>query len=268
MQLTRMKWLSFRTRMGLLTLDALKIPKGSAQKYSVAVLALGTCMSQEHLNMPDPAVLVDGIMEQRILQHICQGKPVQRLNCNGKDVSLHAIVDRIEFHIRLLNNRYRPIVILIDRERRRSTSREIATKMNSLLNERGFAGQFVLGVVDRCIENWILADWESVVVRFDEYAIRRSERKTPFESTQGKSELKRLLPRDLLYNEPTWGKDMFLRVVRREFTKTVPAFVGLSTASTCSAAGYCQSPNASDPYTNSNKFDTEFIGAKPAYYVV
>ena len=50
-------------------------------------------------------------------------------------------------------------------------------------------------------------DWESVVLRFDEYAIRRPVRNSLFEGTQGKSELRKLLPRDLLYNEPTWGKD-------------------------------------------------------------
>jgi|tagenome__1003787_1003787.scaffolds.fasta_scaffold20728160_2 hypothetical protein len=95
--------------------------------------------------MPDPAFLVDGIMEQRILQHICPGKPVQRLNCNGKNVALEIIVDRIEFHIRLLNNRYDPIIILIDREQRRATCADIVSSMNQLLDERGYRGQFVLG---------------------------------------------------------------------------------------------------------------------------
>ena len=63
--------------------------------------------------MPEPAFLVDGVMEQRIIGHICRGKVVQRLNCNGTDTPLEVIVNRIEFHIRILNNRYSPIIILI-----------------------------------------------------------------------------------------------------------------------------------------------------------
>jgi hypothetical protein len=160
--------------------------------------------------MPEPAFLVDGVMEQRIIGRICQGKTVQRLNCNGTDTPLEVIVNRIEFHVRILNNRYSPIVVLIDREKRSSTCQEIGAQISRLLNDRGYAGQFVIGVVDRCIENWILADWGSVVERFKEHDILPAPGDAHFEGTQGKTELKKLLPRELLYNEPTWGKDMFL----------------------------------------------------------
>ena len=160
--------------------------------------------------MPEPAFLVDGVMEQRIIGHICPGKTVQRLNCNGIDTPLEVIVNRIEFHIRLLNNRHSPIVVVIDRERRTKTCEQISGEISDLLSGRGYTGQFVVGVVDRCIENWILADWSSVANRFKQYGIRTAPKGANFEGKQGKSELKKLLPRDLLYNEPTWGKDMFL----------------------------------------------------------
>jgi hypothetical protein len=160
--------------------------------------------------MPEPAFLVDGVMEQRIIGQICRGKTVQRLNCNGTNTPLEVIVNRIEFHIRILNNRYSPIIVLIDREKRRRTCEEIAVEMSRLLSGRGYGGQLVLGVVDRCIENWILADWSSVVEHFKEYRIVTRSEGALFEGTQGKTELKKLLPRELLYNEPTWGKDMFL----------------------------------------------------------
>ena len=160
--------------------------------------------------MPEPAFLVDGVMEQRIIGHICRGKTVQRLNCNGTDTPLEVIVNRIEFHIRILNNRYSPIIVLIDREKRTKTCEEIAAEMSCLLIARGYGNQFVLGVVDRCIENWILADWSSVAEHFKEYCILTAPEGAHFEGMQGKTELKKLLPRELLYNEPTWGKDMFL----------------------------------------------------------
>jgi Domain of unknown function (DUF4276) len=160
--------------------------------------------------MPEPAFLVDGVMEQRIIGHICRGKTVQRLNCNGTDTPLGVIVNRVEFHIRILNNRYSPIIVLIDREKRRKTCGEIADEISRLLNGRGYSGQFLVSVVDRCIENWILADWSSVTEHFQKYGIRTAPANVRFEGKQGKAELKKLLPRELLYNEPTWGKDMFL----------------------------------------------------------
>jgi hypothetical protein len=160
--------------------------------------------------MPDPAFLVDGVMEQRIISRLCQGKIVQRLNCNGTDTPIEVIVDRIEFHIRILNNRCNPIIVLIDREKRSATSEQIIQQISAKLDERGYGGQYVVGVVDRCIENWILADWNNVAERFKDNGITPIEDCAKFEGTQGKTELKRLLPRDLLYNEPTWGKDMFL----------------------------------------------------------
>jgi hypothetical protein len=156
--------------------------------------------------MPEPAFLVDGVMEQRILSQICPNKPVRRLNCNGTDVPLEIIVKKVEFHIRLLNNRYFPIVILLDREKRSKTCNEIVAELSKLLNDRGFAGQFVVGVVDRCIENWILADWGSVIEQFG----FPPAKKKVLEGTQGKTELKRLLPAGVLYHEPTWGADLFL----------------------------------------------------------
>jgi hypothetical protein len=145
--------------------------------------------------MPEPAFLVDGVMEQRIIGHICRAKTVQRLNCNGTDTPLEVIVNRIEFHIRILNNRYSPIIVLIDREKRSETCEEIVAEMSRLINDRGYGDQLVLGVVDRCIENWILADWNSVVEQFKEYGILTAPERAQFEGKQGKTELKKLLPR-------------------------------------------------------------------------
>lgn len=160
--------------------------------------------------MPDPAFLVDGVMEQRIISRLCQGKIIQRLNCNGTDTPIVVIVDRVEFHMRILNNRCSPIIVLIDREKRPASCEEISFEISRRLDERGYGGQYVVAVVDRCIENWILADWNNVAERFKEHGLKPIEDCTQYEGKQGKTELKRLLPRELLYNEPTWGKDMFL----------------------------------------------------------
>jgi hypothetical protein len=164
-------------------------------------------MYQGRSTMPDPAFLVDGVMEQRILRKLCPGKTAIRIECNEGNVALGAIVKRVDTQIRLLNNRYYPVVILIDRETRKISCDKIMQEITRQLNELGHAGQFVVGVVDRCIENWILADWESVCER-NGFQYKRLT--AGHEGTRGKSLLKRHLPKDIFYNEVTWGKELFL----------------------------------------------------------
>jgi hypothetical protein len=68
--------------------------------------------------MPEPAFLVEGQMEQRIIQSLCPNKPVRLIRCNGDDVSMAAIARALNARLRLLLN-YSPIIIILDRERRR-----------------------------------------------------------------------------------------------------------------------------------------------------
>ena len=157
--------------------------------------------------MPEPAFLVDGVMEQRIIAQLCPNKPVRRIECNGRDVALEAIVERLDLHIQNLNNKYRPIIILIDQETRESSCEEIIAQLISLLERKGHHSQCVVGVVDRCIENWILADWENVKRT---KGIAGKSMRGNSEGVQGKVKLKQLLPGDILYHEPTWGKEFFL----------------------------------------------------------
>lgn len=105
------------------------------------------------------AFLVDGHMEQKIAQRLCAGCPVRILNINGRDVQIHAIAKQVATQFRLLNNRYYPVVILIDREERDVSADDLA---KALVNEAERQGvprdQLIVGVADRMIENWILAD--------------------------------------------------------------------------------------------------------------
>ena len=56
--------------------------------------------------MPKPAFIVEGFMEKRIIQKLCPGTKVVRLNINGRDVAIEAIAKRIESHFRIFSNRY------------------------------------------------------------------------------------------------------------------------------------------------------------------
>jgi len=57
--------------------------------------------------MPKPAFLVDGDLEQRVVQRLCPGTTVQIVHRNGKDVALSAMAGRIATLIRNMGNRVR-----------------------------------------------------------------------------------------------------------------------------------------------------------------
>lgn len=113
--------------------------------------------------MPNPAFIVDGHTEQSFISGICPGHPVQRTNLNGKDVTITAIAKKIASMIRLLGNRHYPIIILVDREERDTSSRDLVTQLNEALIEEGLGDQDLrIGFPDRMIENWIVADFKLI----------------------------------------------------------------------------------------------------------
>ena len=85
--------------------------------------------------MSNPAFIVDGFTELKIIQNICPGRPVKRTDCNGKDVELDAIAKKIALHIRLLGNRYYPIIILVDKENRNISFEDMAEQLRQKLIE-------------------------------------------------------------------------------------------------------------------------------------
>lgn len=113
--------------------------------------------------MNNPAFIVDGFTEMRIVQEICPNKPVRRLDLNGKDVTIAAMAKKISILIRALSNRHYPIIILVDKEKRNVTFEDMANQLGQALIGEGVINQDIrIGVADRMIENWILADWEQL----------------------------------------------------------------------------------------------------------
>lgn len=111
--------------------------------------------------MSNPAFIVDGYTEKLIIQQLCPGKPISRTDLNGKKVSLDAIAKKVASLIRLFNNRHYPIIVLIDKEEREQDIAEIIEYLHSKLEENGIVNCDVrIGVADRMIENWIIADWD------------------------------------------------------------------------------------------------------------
>lgn len=105
-----------------------------------------------------PAFLVDGVTEQKFVQIVCPGRPVKLVNCNGASVSVAAIARRVASLIRLWGGKYHPIVILVDREDRDVSFDVFADDLEEKIRLEGVGDQLIVGVADRMIENWMLAD--------------------------------------------------------------------------------------------------------------
>lgn len=139
--------------------------------------------------MTKPAFIVEGQTEKLFLSSVCAGSPIRTLELNGKDVALDAIIGKIESLSVLLKGRFSPIVVVFDREDRELSADGIAQKVADALSARRPSDRYVIGVADRMIENWILADWESLRVSIPE--LPATQPRT--EGINGKAHLRSLL---------------------------------------------------------------------------
>lgn len=105
-----------------------------------------------------PAFLVDGVTEQKFIQSICKDRPVKIINCNGEKVSVEAIARRAASLIRLWGGRCFPVVILVDRESRNRSASGFCEDLLNAIRAEGIRDEIIVGVADRMIENWMIAD--------------------------------------------------------------------------------------------------------------
>ncbi|MBS1522432.1 MAG: DUF4276 family protein [Bacteroidetes bacterium] len=164
--------------------------------------------------MSSPAFIVDGFTERNIVQQICPGKPIRRTDLNGKNVSIEAIAKKIASLIRLLNNRHYPIIILVDKEDRNMSNEEMCQKLRQLIIEEGINDiELKIGVADRMIENWILADWGKIT--------QNAAKPENTDGLKGSSRLKELLGS---YGKTTDGVDMFINADPSIIYQNSPSF--------------------------------------------
>ncbi len=151
--------------------------------------------------MSNPAFIVDGYTELKIVQNICPGRPVKRTDLNGNTVTFQAIAKKIASQIRLMSNRYYPIIILIDKEQRDVTFTEMANQIRQLLIDEGLGDQDIrIGIADRMIENWIIADWEKLTGTLANKPLQT-------DGSNGTSVLKKILTG---YDKTTDGVELFV----------------------------------------------------------
>jgi hypothetical protein len=164
--------------------------------------------------MSKPAFIVDGFTEKLILGKICPGKPVRRTDLNGKHVTIKAIANKISSLIRLLNNKYYPIIIVIDREDREGNCTEIIKELREELTEKGHENDDIrINVADKMLENWIIADWS---------VITETENKP--ETTDGLRGSSVIKKHKGTYGKTTDGVDLFTKANPSIIYKNSPSF--------------------------------------------
>jgi hypothetical protein len=149
-----------------------------------------------------PAYLVEGDLEQLFVQNVCPKFCVQKIGLNGHDVGVPAIAKRVGTLVRLLQRRYRPIIVVFDRERRPATCDQIEKELRDCLQNEDIEVPLIVAIPDRDIENWILADYE---VFCECSGCTAAIPATGFEGTKGKTRLKSLLPENRPYVETIDG---------------------------------------------------------------
>ncbi|MDR0605599.1 MAG: hypothetical protein LBG80_14975 [Bacteroidales bacterium] len=161
--------------------------------------------------MNNPAFIVDGYTEKRIINYFCPGQPVRLLNCNGKDVRIEAAAKRIATLIRLMKNNY-PIIIIFDKEKRNNEFEEIANKLLLCINANDIQKvEILIGIPDIMIENWILADIQSIN---SYYSVNIAQEN--FEGINGKSKIRQIIkPR--YYSEAEDGPEL----IKKCFIKNI-----------------------------------------------
>jgi len=152
-----------------------------------------------------PVFFVDGFMEKKILQRLEVHTHIFRTDINGKDVKISAIANKISPLIRNLKGRFRPIIILIDREDRTTSTKIIIGELYSELRRNEISDELIIGITDRTIENWILADWNNFKKNS---GTKEKKIYNSFEGYNGKSIIKKYIPS---YQETTDGVELFVK---------------------------------------------------------
>jgi hypothetical protein len=164
--------------------------------------------------MSKPAFIVDGFTEKLILGKICPGQPIRRTDLNGKSVTIKAIANKISSLIHLMNNKYYPIIIIIDREDRVKSCEAIIVELKSELKERGHENEDIrINVADKMIENWIIADWD-LITKSDKKPLNT-------DGLNGASVIKR---HKGSYGKTTDGVDLFIKAKPSIVYKNSPSF--------------------------------------------
>ena len=171
--------------------------------------------------MAKPAFIVEGQQEQEIVRGICPGHRVIRLGVNGNSVTFAKIAETIHLRILSFNNRYHPIFVIFDREKRAESVEEIISNICRELEkipDFDIAQDLIFGVPDRKFEAWILPF-------IDSNGNFVENPSNEFEGTESKSELiRRLATKGIIYKKTSSGVDFFLKINPNKLSRVSNSF--------------------------------------------
>lgn len=175
------------------------------------------------------AFIVEGQMEQKIVQRLAPNSPVVLLGANGKSVSMGAISRRIGTLYRQFGNRFHPVHILFDREQRSTNCEDLIAELRDLLTEESVPlDQTTISIADRKIETWILY---SVDQNGDQFNCCSCSSRDEYEGKLAISELSRRLGRKgLTYRKTTTGVKLFCSIDQHKLTALSKSFNSLAEA--------------------------------------
>ena len=107
-------------------------------------------------------------------------------------------------HCRLLKGKYHPVVIVIDREERTQSAIELRDELINEIRQNNVNDEIIVGIADRMIENWILADEDC----FSDMAKRKLKTCSITDGLHGKSQLSHCIG---TYHETTTGVKLLLK---------------------------------------------------------
>lgn len=167
--------------------------------------------------MNKAAFLVEGHLEQKFVRQTCPKSIVRRINCNGKNASMSAIARRIATQCRLLGGRNYPIIVIFDREDRTVSVDELRDELLKEIANNEVTDSIVIGIPDRTIENWILADRE-IIMR---HSKRRGKIPLNAEGLHGKRIMGKQIEN---YHETTLGVDLLTKCRASELNRNSNSF--------------------------------------------
>jgi len=110
--------------------------------------------------------LVEGHTETHFVQSSYGNAIVQRPFANGDSVSLDLIAEAIVEHLDTISGSITKVLILLDREGRDLSPGEVRSALWAKIHPHCGTRKIYIGVSDRQIENWILADEIGMRERF------------------------------------------------------------------------------------------------------
>lgn len=164
----------------------------------------------------NPVFFVDGLTEKKVLQKLCPNKKILTTSCNGNSVKISMIAKKLSSLIKLCGNRHFPIIIVIDREGRTESTAQIKVSLEKEIRALGITDELRIGVCDRMIENWILADKDVMNKKCDYVNDGVS-----LDGCHGKNYMKKLIPG---YHETTDGVELLSRCKPQNLYDNSPSF--------------------------------------------